>query len=69
MTPFASRLLPGLAAGLVLAAATDAQAYRVFVSNEKENTITVIDSEKLEVIKTIKEIGRASCRERVYSSV
>ena len=35
-------------------AASEAQAYRVFISNEKENTISVIDSEKLEVIKTIK---------------
>ncbi|MDX2309628.1 MAG: PQQ-dependent catabolism-associated beta-propeller protein [Hyphomicrobium sp.] len=34
-------------------AAPSAFAYRIFVSNEKENTITVIDSEKLEVIHTI----------------
>ena len=35
-----------------------AAAYKVFVSNEKENTITVIDSEKLEVVHTIKTGNR-----------
>jgi PQQ-dependent catabolism-associated beta-propeller protein len=39
-------------------AAQPAAAYRIFVSNEKENTITVIDSEKLEVIHTIKTGNR-----------
>jgi len=39
-------------------AAQPASAYRVFVSNEKENTITVIDSEKLEVVHTIKTGNR-----------
>ena len=31
-----------------------ADAYTVFVSNEKENTVSVIDSTKLEVVHTIK---------------
>ena len=35
-----------------------AHAYTIFVSNEKENTISVIDSEKLEVIHTIKTGNR-----------
>ena len=47
----------GTAAGLSLSAlalaAQPAAAYKIFVSNEKENTISVIDSEKLEVVHTI----------------
>jgi PQQ-dependent catabolism-associated beta-propeller protein len=35
-----------------------ASAYKVFISNEKENTISVIDSEKMEVIHTIKTGNR-----------
>jgi PQQ-dependent catabolism-associated beta-propeller protein len=35
------------------ASAGPANAYKIFVSNEKENTISVIDSEKLEVVHTI----------------
>src|SRR5690606_33867503 len=35
-----------------LLAAAPGHAYTVFVSNEKDNTISVIDSEKLEVTKT-----------------
>ncbi len=35
-----------------------AAAYKIFVSNEKENTISVIDSEKLEVVHTIKTGNR-----------
>ncbi len=34
--------------------APSAFAYKVFVSNEKDNTVSVIDSEKLEVVHTIK---------------
>ena len=40
-------------AGLFLAAST-AQAFTVYVTNEKDNTISVIDGEKLDVVKTIK---------------
>ena len=29
-------------------------AYTVYVSNEKDNTVTVIDSDTLEVVETIK---------------
>jgi YVTN family beta-propeller protein len=42
-----------LALPLLLAAATSANALTVFVSNEKENTVTVLD-ESLKIIKTIK---------------
>ena len=31
-----------------------ASAYTVYVTNEKDNTVTVIDSETLEVVKTVK---------------
>ncbi len=44
--------------GLVLAASLlappAASAYTVFVTNEKDNTVSVIDSAKLEVVKTVK---------------
>src|ERR1700757_1594719 len=46
------RLLPGLAAWL--AAAAPAQAYDAYVSNEKSNTVTVIDTDKWTVTNTIK---------------
>src|SRR5437899_11860988 len=46
------RLLPGLAAWL--AAIGPAQAYDAYVSNEKGNTVTVIDTDKWTVTKTIK---------------
>ncbi len=56
LTPFA--LAPVCAAIGLLATAQRAEAYTVFISNEKENTISVIDSEKLEVIHTIKTGNR-----------
>ena len=37
----------------LLSAAT-ADAYTVFVSNEKDNTVSVLDSTTLEVVKTVK---------------
>ena len=45
-------LLLGIALSVALAAR--AEAYLAYVSNEKGNTITVIDTAKLEVVKTIK---------------
>ena len=33
---------------------TAASAYTVYVTNEKDNTVSIIDSTKLEVIKTVK---------------
>ena len=39
---------------LVFAGAPSARAYTAYVSNEKGNTVTVIDTEKFEPIKTIK---------------
>src|SRR5688572_25292455 len=48
------RVLSAIGALIALGAAADeARAYTVYVSNEKGNSITVIDSEKLEVKHTI----------------
>ena len=41
-----------LAGGIVLAA-NPASAYKIFVSNEGDNTITVIDSDSMEVVETL----------------
>jgi len=50
--------LGGVAIGLALAAwvvlAVPAGAYTVYVTNEKDNTVTVLDSEKMEVVKPVK---------------
>jgi PQQ-dependent catabolism-associated beta-propeller protein len=43
---------------LAAAAGPVSAGYKVFVSNEKENTVSVIDSEKLEVVHTIKTGNR-----------
>lgn len=45
--------IAGMAA-VLLSTADTAHAYTVYVTNEKDNTVTVIDSEKLDVIKTFK---------------
>lgn len=47
-----------LSLGSMALTAGEAAAYKIFVSNEKENTISVIDSEKLEVVHTIKTGNR-----------
>lgn len=47
----------GLTLAALLLMPVAAQAERVFVSNEKDNTVSVIDSESLEVVKTI-DVGR-----------
>ncbi|MGQ0485769.1 MAG: hypothetical protein ACT4SY_10510, partial [Hyphomicrobiales bacterium] len=44
-------IVAALALGL---APGEANAYTVYVSNEKDNTISVVDSEKMEVVKTVK---------------
>src|SRR5215468_469716 len=43
-----------LSAVFAFAGAPAAQAYTAYVSNEKSNTITVIDTDKFEPVKTIK---------------
>src|SRR5262249_14317599 len=43
-----------LAFALALAFVTRADAYLAYVSNEKGNTVSIIDTAKLEVVKTIK---------------
>ena len=40
-------------ATLLLGAARPALADTIFISNEKDNTVTVVDGKSLEVIKTI----------------
>ena len=47
----------GLALALWSAAVLPAGAYQVYVTNEKSNNVSVIDSEKLAVVKTVK-VGR-----------
>src|SRR3954462_3929739 len=54
-----TRLMPTLrslflAIGIALAFSARADAYLAFVSNEKGNTVSVIDTAKLQVVKTIK---------------
>ncbi len=41
-----------LAAALM--AASPASAYMAYVSNEKDNTVTVVDTDTMQVVKTIK---------------
>src|ERR1700738_5187832 len=50
MRPFGLVLAIGAASALTSAA----HAYTAYVSNEKGNTITVIDTDKFEVLRTIK---------------
>src|SRR5215831_19370867 len=47
-----ARVLLGLA--LSIGAAPPASAYMAYVSNEKSNTVSVIDTDKWQVVKTIK---------------
>src|ERR1700742_4875783 len=48
----------GISMALMLApwvlAPSVASAFTVYISNEKDNTVSVIDSTKLEVVKTVK---------------
>ena len=46
---------PGLfGAGLLVLLGTQASAFTAYVSNEKSNTVSVIDTDKFQVVKTIK---------------
>ena len=45
-------MLPTIAT-LLASAASPALALQIYVSNEKDNTVTVIDGNTLEVVKTI----------------
>ena len=49
------------AAALMCVVASAAQAEKIFVSNEKDNTITVLDGGSLAIVKTVKvgELPRA----------
>ena len=47
----ASQLMIALASLLV---ATGTHAYTVYVTNEKDGTVSIIDSTKLEVVRTVK---------------
>ena len=46
------------AALLVFASPAVAGPYTIFVSNEKDNTVTVLDGETLEAVKTVKTSRR-----------
>ena len=46
-------ILTVTAAALLICAAFPAFALQIFVSNEKDNTVTVVDGKTLEVVKTI----------------
>ncbi len=56
VAPSKSAPMRGLAFACILIAAIahPAAAYEAYVSNEKSNTVSVIDTDKLEVVKTIK---------------
>ena len=54
MTRQRQGLVLTLAASMLTLGASNALAYKVFVSNEKENTISVIDARTLKVAATIK---------------
>ncbi len=59
MSPFKTTplkiVLRAVTASVVsMLAATSASAYTAYVTNEKDNTLSVIDTEKMEVTKTIK---------------
>ncbi|MCH4564855.1 MULTISPECIES: PQQ-dependent catabolism-associated beta-propeller protein [Halomonas] len=56
----------GLALGILLMLPLAAQAERIFVSNEKDNTVSVIDGDTLEVVETI-GVGRRP-RSMAFSS-
>ncbi|HEX3442144.1 MAG TPA: beta-propeller fold lactonase family protein, partial [Pseudolabrys sp.] len=43
-----------MAAASLIALANPTHAYMAYVSNEKSNTVSVIDTDKMEVVKTIK---------------
>jgi YVTN family beta-propeller protein len=47
------QLAAALLVGTALSAPSTAWAYKIFVSNEGDNTITVIDSATMEVIETV----------------
>ncbi|MFA5958692.1 YVTN family beta-propeller repeat protein [Hyphomicrobium sp.] len=50
-----SQLLPTLVSAAIASfAVTPASAYTAYVTNEKDNSLSVIDTDKLEVIKTVK---------------
>ncbi|PMR67394.1 PQQ-dependent catabolism-associated beta-propeller protein [Halomonas heilongjiangensis] len=56
-TPAGRHATLGLTLGILLIWPLVAQAERIFVSNEKDNTVSVIDGETLEVVETI-SVGR-----------
>ena len=48
------RMIPAALCAALLLLTAPAYAETIFVSNEKDNTITVVDGKTLQVIKTIK---------------
>ena len=51
-------LTTAIAATLLALASSPALALQIYVSNEKDNTVTVIDGNTLETLKTIKTARR-----------
>jgi len=51
-------MLSAAVAAFLAMAAPPAFAMQIFVSNEKDNTVTVVDGDTLEVVKTIKTARR-----------
>ena len=54
MSTWKSGTVDGAGSAAFLQHSRQASAYTVYVTNEKDNTVTIIDSDKLEVIKTVK---------------
>src|SRR5688572_11843323 len=54
MRRFQGGVLMGLSLAAWLITSTVASAYTVFVTNEKDNTVSIIDSAAQKVVKTVK---------------
>src|SRR5690242_20472666 len=53
MMPRRPSFIPLLAAAVLAFGTADARAHTAYVSNEKDNTISVVDLDKMETVKSI----------------